>query len=90
MARVLQVVTELVVGGASLSMLDLAEDLASEHELLIAHGVPGRSGQRRGARARMRVLPPTSCRGSHGHSTSATTCWPRVRSRRSAAAYAPT
>jgi glycosyltransferase involved in cell wall biosynthesis len=38
-ARVLQVVTELVVGGASLSMLDFAEDLAGEHELLIAHGV---------------------------------------------------
>ncbi len=39
MARVLQLVTELVVGGASLSMLDLAEDLAGEHELIIAHGV---------------------------------------------------
>jgi glycosyltransferase involved in cell wall biosynthesis len=37
-ARVLQVVTELVVGGASLTMLDFAEDLASEHELVIAHG----------------------------------------------------
>jgi glycosyltransferase involved in cell wall biosynthesis len=37
-ARVLQIVTELVVGGASLTMLDFAEDLASEHELLIAHG----------------------------------------------------
>lgn len=50
MARVLQVVTELVVGGASLSMLDLAEDLASEHELLIAHGVledPGNAAARR-------------------------------------------
>ncbi len=49
MARVLQVVTELVVGGASLTMLDFAEDLASEHELLIAHGRARRSGQRRGA-----------------------------------------
>ena len=38
MARVLQVVTELVVGGASLTMLDFAEDLSGEHELLIAHG----------------------------------------------------
>lgn len=38
MARVLQVVTELVVGGASLTMLDFAEDLAGDHELLIAHG----------------------------------------------------
>jgi glycosyltransferase involved in cell wall biosynthesis len=37
-ARVLQIVTELVVGGASLTMLDFAEDLASEHELHIAHG----------------------------------------------------
>jgi hypothetical protein len=37
-ARVLQVVTELVVGGASLTMLDFAEDLSSEHELVIAHG----------------------------------------------------
>lgn len=38
MARVLQIVTELVVGGASLTMLDFAEDLVSEHELHIAHG----------------------------------------------------
>jgi glycosyltransferase involved in cell wall biosynthesis len=38
MARVLQLVTELVVGGASLTMLDFAEDLAAEHELVIAHG----------------------------------------------------
>ena len=38
MARVLQIVTKLVVGGASLTMLDFAEDLASEHELHIAHG----------------------------------------------------
>jgi glycosyltransferase involved in cell wall biosynthesis len=37
-ARVLQIVTELVVGGASLTMLDFAEDLASEHELHIVHG----------------------------------------------------
>jgi glycosyltransferase involved in cell wall biosynthesis len=37
-ARVLQLITEMVVGGATLTMLDLAEDLASEHELLIAHG----------------------------------------------------
>jgi glycosyltransferase involved in cell wall biosynthesis len=37
-ARVLQVVTELVVGGASLTMLDFAEDLAADHELVIAHG----------------------------------------------------
>lgn len=54
MARVLQVVTELVVGGASLSMLDFAEDLAAEHELVIAHGLladPGNAACRR-ARAR--------------------------------------
>src|SRR5262249_31068320 len=38
MARVLQVVTELVVGGASLTMLDFAEDLAAEHDVHIAHG----------------------------------------------------
>ncbi len=38
MARVLQVVTELVVGGASLTMLDFAEDLAGEHDVQIAHG----------------------------------------------------
>jgi glycosyltransferase involved in cell wall biosynthesis len=38
LARVLQLVTELVVGGASLSMLDFSDDLSSEHELLIAHG----------------------------------------------------
>lgn len=38
MARVLQLVTALVVGGASLTMLDFAEDLAAEHELHIAHG----------------------------------------------------
>lgn len=41
MARVLQVVTELVVGGATLTMLDFAEDLASEHEIVIAHGLLG-------------------------------------------------
>ncbi len=38
MARVLQVVTELVLGGASLTMLDFAEDLATQHELVIAYG----------------------------------------------------
>ena len=38
MARILQLVTELVVGGASLTMLDFAEDLAKEHELHVAHG----------------------------------------------------
>jgi glycosyltransferase involved in cell wall biosynthesis len=38
MARVLQVITELVVGGATLTMLDFAEDLSSEHELHLAHG----------------------------------------------------
>ena len=38
MARILQLVTELVVGGASLTMLDFAEDLANEHEIHIAHG----------------------------------------------------
>lgn len=46
----LQVVTELVVGGASLTMLDFAEDLAAEHELLIAHGRlddPGSAAVRR-------------------------------------------
>jgi hypothetical protein len=36
--RVLQFVTELVVGGASLTMLDFAEDLAGQYELVIAHG----------------------------------------------------
>lgn len=54
MARVLQVVTELVVGGASLTMLDFAEDLSAEHEILIAHGRledPGNAAARR-ARAR--------------------------------------
>ena len=54
MARVLQVVTELVVGGATLSMLDVAEDLAGEHEVLVAHGLlddPGNAAARR-ARAR--------------------------------------
>jgi glycosyltransferase involved in cell wall biosynthesis len=53
MARVLQVVTELVVGGASLTMLDFAEDLASEHELVIAHGRlddPGNAAARRARR----------------------------------------
>ncbi|MDE3134155.1 MAG: glycosyltransferase [Acidobacteriota bacterium] len=30
--------TELVVGGASLTMLDFAEELAAEHEVVIAHG----------------------------------------------------
>jgi glycosyltransferase involved in cell wall biosynthesis len=38
MARVLQVITEMVLGGATLTMLDFAEDLAAEHEILIAHG----------------------------------------------------
>ena len=38
MARILQLVTELVVGGASLTMLDFAEDLAQEHEVHVAHG----------------------------------------------------
>ncbi len=38
MARILQFVTELVVGGASLTMLDFAEDLAHEHEVHVAHG----------------------------------------------------
>ena len=38
MARILELVTELVLGGASLTMLDFAEDLAGEHELHIAHG----------------------------------------------------
>ena len=50
MARVLQIVTELVVGGASLTMLDFAEDLAAEHELVIAHGQlddPGNAAARR-------------------------------------------
>lgn len=50
MARVLQVVTELVIGGASLTMLDFAEDLAAEHELVIAHGRlddPGNAAVRR-------------------------------------------
>lgn len=50
MARVLQVVTELVVGGASLTMLDFAEDLARDHELVIAHGRledPGNAAARR-------------------------------------------
>lgn len=54
MARVLQLVTELVVGGATLTMLDFAEDLAAEHELVIAHGRlddPGNAAARR-ARAR--------------------------------------
>jgi glycosyltransferase involved in cell wall biosynthesis len=49
-ARVLQVVTELVVGGASLTMLDFAEDLSAEHELVIAHGRlddPGNAAARR-------------------------------------------
>jgi glycosyltransferase involved in cell wall biosynthesis len=53
MARVLQVVTELVVGGASLTMLDFAEDLASEHELVITHGRlddPGNAAARRARR----------------------------------------
>ena len=53
MARVLQVVTELVVGGASLTMLDFAEDLTSEHELVIAHGRlddPGNAAARRARR----------------------------------------
>jgi len=38
MARVLQVITEMVLGGATLTMLDFAQDLAAEHEILIAHG----------------------------------------------------
>ena len=57
MARILQVVTELVVGGASLTMLDFAEDLADEHELVIAHGRledPGNAAARR-ARAGFRT-----------------------------------
>lgn len=50
MARVLQVVTELVVGGASLTMLDFAEDLSAYYELAIAHGRlddPGNAAARR-------------------------------------------
>ena len=46
----LQLVTELVVGGATLTMLDFAEDLACEHELVIAHGRlddPGNAAARR-------------------------------------------
>ena len=50
MRRVLQFVTELVVGGATLTMLDFAEDLADEYELVIAHGRlddPGNAAARR-------------------------------------------
>jgi glycosyltransferase involved in cell wall biosynthesis len=54
LARVLQVVTELVVGGASLTMLDFAEDLASEHELVIAHGRLDDPGNAAACRARRR------------------------------------
>jgi glycosyltransferase involved in cell wall biosynthesis len=54
MARVLQVVTELVVGGASLTMLDLAEDLAQEHEIVIAHGRLDDPGNAAAIRARTR------------------------------------
>jgi len=70
MARVLQLVTELVVGGATLTMLDFAEDLACEHELVIAHGRlddPGNAAARR-ARARFptyelpRLLRPLDAR----------------------------
>ncbi|MDE3132088.1 MAG: glycosyltransferase, partial [Acidobacteriota bacterium] len=46
----LQLVTELVVGGASLTMLDFAEELADEHEIVIAHGRlehPGNAAARR-------------------------------------------
>lgn len=54
MARVLQLVTELVVGGAALTMLDFAEDLAAEHELLIAHGQLLDAGNAAARRARAR------------------------------------
>jgi glycosyltransferase involved in cell wall biosynthesis len=54
MARVLQFVTELVVGGASLTMLDFSEDLAAEHELHIAHGVLADPGNAAAVRARAR------------------------------------
>ena len=54
MARVLQLVTELVVGGASLTMLDFAEDLAGEHELIIAHGQLADPGNAVALRARER------------------------------------
>ena len=54
MARVLQLVTELVVGGASLTMLDFAEDLAGEHELVIAHGRLDDTGNAAARRARQR------------------------------------
>lgn len=54
MARILQLVTELVVGGASLTLLDFAEDLAGEHEVVIAHGclADPENGAVRRARAR--------------------------------------
>jgi glycosyltransferase involved in cell wall biosynthesis len=39
MARVIQLVTELVVGGASMSMLEMAEDLSVSHDVHIAHGL---------------------------------------------------
>lgn len=54
MARVLQLVTELVVGGASLTMLDFAEDLATEHEIHIAHGALKDPGNATAIRARAR------------------------------------
>jgi glycosyltransferase involved in cell wall biosynthesis len=53
-ARVLQVVTELVVGGASLTMLDFADDLARDHELVIAHGHLADPGNAAARRARER------------------------------------
>ena len=46
----LQLVTELVVGGASLTMLDFAEDIARDHEVVVAHGRldhPGNAAARR-------------------------------------------
>lgn len=52
MARVLQLVTELVVDGAWLTMLDFAEDLAAEHEIHIAHGVLADPGNAAAVRAR--------------------------------------
>src|SRR5271156_4400965 len=54
MARVLQFVTELVVGGASLTMLDFSEDLAAEHELHIAHGLLADPDNAAAVRARAR------------------------------------
>ena len=54
MARILQLVTELVVGGASLTMLGFAEDLANEHEVHIAHGRLVNPGNAAARRARQR------------------------------------